>query len=236
MGLEDSKLHHFLEASLALFSVRWYVSFRECIHFFAPRAQQNCAEFLLVQNINLNLNHQMPRKKPRNKPVGFLGIPNNGTSYPYHSHTTPIRISNAMGIVWEAYHKGVPLEVRGITPEHKIRCLYLVDYNALDVPRKTWGVSSGMTRRDTDPYFFFLGFLATRLDPNGKKFPQQQTFSLQWWWAFRWWNFDPRRFTKKKHITIYKWSCGAPINDVYRCNLYITAEMPSEKWPKHLAA
>ena len=30
-------------------------------------------------------------------------------SFPYSSHTTPIRIPKDMGIVWEAYHKGVPL-------------------------------------------------------------------------------------------------------------------------------
>ena len=30
-------------------------------------------------------------------------------SFPYNSHTTPIRIPKDMGIVWEAYHKGVPL-------------------------------------------------------------------------------------------------------------------------------
>ena len=52
------------------------------------------------------------------------GTPNNGTSYPYYSHTTPIRIPkdignrNGMGIVCEAYHKGVPLlGVPGITLE-----------------------------------------------------------------------------------------------------------------------
>ena len=28
---------------------------------------------------------------------------------PYYSRTTPIRIPKDMGIVWEAYHKGVPL-------------------------------------------------------------------------------------------------------------------------------
>ncbi len=48
--------------------------------------------------------------------VGFSGIPNNGTPYPYYSHTTPTRIPKDMGIVWEAYHKGVPLlGVLGIT-------------------------------------------------------------------------------------------------------------------------
>ena len=30
-------------------------------------------------------------------------------SFPYYSHTTPIRIPKDMGIVWEAYHKQVPL-------------------------------------------------------------------------------------------------------------------------------
>ena len=30
-------------------------------------------------------------------------------SFPYYSHTTPIRIPKDMGIVWEAYHEGVPL-------------------------------------------------------------------------------------------------------------------------------
>ena len=30
-------------------------------------------------------------------------------SFPYYSHTTPIRIPKDMGMVWESYHKGVPL-------------------------------------------------------------------------------------------------------------------------------
>ncbi len=30
-------------------------------------------------------------------------------SFPYYSHTIPIRIPKEMGIVWEAYHKQVPL-------------------------------------------------------------------------------------------------------------------------------
>ena len=30
-------------------------------------------------------------------------------SFPYYSHTTPIRIPKDMGMVWEASHKGVPL-------------------------------------------------------------------------------------------------------------------------------
>ena len=39
-------------------------------------------------------------------------------SFPYYSHSTPIRIPKDMGIVWEAYHKGVPsLGVPGITLE-----------------------------------------------------------------------------------------------------------------------
>ena len=37
-------------------------------------------------------------------------------SFPYSSHTTPIRIPKDMGIVLETYHKGVPsLGVPGIT-------------------------------------------------------------------------------------------------------------------------
>ena len=32
-----------------------------------------------------------------------------GPPYPYYSHITPIRIPKDMGIVWEAYNKGVPL-------------------------------------------------------------------------------------------------------------------------------
>ena len=55
--------------------------------------------------------------------VGFSGTPNNGTPYQYYSHTTPIfeskrHGSHGMGIVWEAYHQGVPwLGVHGITLE-----------------------------------------------------------------------------------------------------------------------
>ncbi len=45
--------------------------------------------------------------------MGFSGTPNNEdpimVSFPNYSHTTPIRIPKDMGIVWEAYHKGVPL-------------------------------------------------------------------------------------------------------------------------------
>ena len=29
--------------------------------------------------------------------------------FPYHSHKNPERYGNGMGIVWEVYHKGVPL-------------------------------------------------------------------------------------------------------------------------------
>ena len=39
--------------------------------------------------------------------LGFSRTPNNGTPYPYYSHTTPIRIPKDMGIVW------VPLTIRG---------------------------------------------------------------------------------------------------------------------------
>ena len=47
----------------------------------------------------------------------FQGPPmERGPLFPYYSHTTPIRIPEDMGIVWEAYHKGVQLlGVLGIT-------------------------------------------------------------------------------------------------------------------------
>ena len=35
----------------------------------------------------------------------FQGPPNNGTPYPYYSHTTPIRIPKGMGMLWEKYGK-----------------------------------------------------------------------------------------------------------------------------------
>ena len=46
--------------------------------------------------------------------VGFSGIPNNGTPYPYDSYTTPTRIPKDTGIVWvplvwEAYHNKGPI-------------------------------------------------------------------------------------------------------------------------------
>ncbi len=43
-------------------------------------------------------------------------IPSHGTPYPYYSHTTPIRIPKGMGIVWEAFHKLVPL--LGVSGSH----------------------------------------------------------------------------------------------------------------------
>ena len=44
------------------------------------------------------------------------GPPVVGPPFPYYSHTTPIRIPKDMEIVWEAYHRGVPLlGVPGIT-------------------------------------------------------------------------------------------------------------------------
>ena len=39
----------------------------------------------------------------------FSGTPNIGTPFPYYSHTAPIRIPKDMVMVWEAYHKAVPL-------------------------------------------------------------------------------------------------------------------------------
>ena len=46
-------------------------------------------------------------------------------SFPNYSHTTPIRIPKDMGIVWEAYHKGVPLlGVPGITVDFSFAGLH----------------------------------------------------------------------------------------------------------------
>ena len=40
--------------------------------------------------------------------------------FPYHSHKNPLRYGNGMGIVWEAYHKGVPLlGVPGISLDYQ---------------------------------------------------------------------------------------------------------------------
>ena len=41
--------------------------------------------------------------------VGLSRIPNNGTPLWLVSHTIPISLGILMGIVWETYHKGVPL-------------------------------------------------------------------------------------------------------------------------------
>ncbi len=51
-------------------------------------------------------------------PPKDMGPPYDGKRDPYYSHTTPIRIPKDMGMVCEAYHKGVPLlGVPGITLE-----------------------------------------------------------------------------------------------------------------------
>ena len=68
--------------------------------------------------------------------VGFSGTPKNGTPYPYYSHTTPIRIPKDMGMVWEAYHKGVPLlGVPGISLDCIIFSLSFVE--GVDLRKKT---------------------------------------------------------------------------------------------------
>ena len=38
-----------------------------------------------------------------------MGTPENGKLDPYHSHIFKDSCGSGMGIVWEAYHKGVPL-------------------------------------------------------------------------------------------------------------------------------
>ena len=47
-------------------------------------------------------------------------------SFLYYSHTTPIRIPKDMGMVWEAYHTGVPLlGVPGISLENAVKIVNL---------------------------------------------------------------------------------------------------------------
>ena len=48
-------------------------------------------------------------------------------SFPHYSHTTPLRIPKDMGVVWEAYHKGVPLW--GV-PENTIEVICLAKLEA----------------------------------------------------------------------------------------------------------
>ena len=57
-------------------------------------------------------------------------------SFPYYSHTTPIRIPKDMGMVWEAYHKGGPI-VGGPwkIPLHKDS--YFVDGGRIPYPRSS---------------------------------------------------------------------------------------------------
>ena len=50
-------------------------------------------------------------------------------SFLYYSHTTPIRIPKDMGMVWEAYHKGVPLlGVTGMTLDEMLEDLEVLGY------------------------------------------------------------------------------------------------------------
>ena len=56
-------------------------------------------------------------------------------SFPYYSHTTPTRIPKDMGIVWETYHKGVPL--LGI-PENTLDRWWQLKYFRNFHP-ETWG-------------------------------------------------------------------------------------------------
>ena len=79
-------------------------------------------------------------------------------SFPYYSHTTPTRIPKDMGIVLEAYHKGVPLlGVPGITLEiMNAECNYFKmpiqerNYQIVEchewyhVSSRPWGLSNPM--------------------------------------------------------------------------------------------
>ena len=101
--------------------------------------------------------------------VGFSKTPNNGTPYPYCSHTTPIFESlkiwevygNSMG---PAYHKEVPCPwgSRGvITLDFRSDGLPEVGNLPL-IPLRRRPQTNGRTNRV--PSFFWLGFLCYYLD------------------------------------------------------------------------
>ena len=51
----------------------------------------------------------IPEPKKCKSQWDFQGPPIMGPPYPYSSHTILIRIPKDLGVVWETYHKGVPL-------------------------------------------------------------------------------------------------------------------------------
>ena len=60
-------------------------------------------------------------------------------SFPYHSHTTPIRIPKDMGMVWEASHKGVPLlGVPGITLDSTVWWGILSRHKQWPIDSRRW--------------------------------------------------------------------------------------------------
>ena len=114
-------------------------------------------------------------------------------SFPYHSHTTPIRIPKDMGMVWEAYHKGVPvLGVPGITLD-----IIKVDAHTPKtnecLPKGT-AISRGNT--SSNPIDF------------------QGTFVTRWWQLKYFWNFLPYlgKISNLKSI-FFRW-VGSTTNQV----------------------
>ena len=103
-----------------------------------------------------------PRAPGCGRLVGFSGTPNNGTPWaPYYSHTTPAKIPKDMGIVWEAYHTGVPLlGVPGITLE----CLLVANHEGLGlgfVPKQMFQIQIPKKL----PWMMILFWSATKPTP-----------------------------------------------------------------------
>ena len=101
--------------------------------------------------------------------MGFPGTPNKGTPYPYYSHTTPIRIPKDMGMVWEAYHKGVPLLGFPENPTDsgrvsKRRWTKLGYFSAhFSIKQNVHCTRSKTTRPATLPYCYWQSNLPTQL-------------------------------------------------------------------------
>ena len=73
-------------------------------------------------------------------------------SFPYYSHTAPIRIPKDMGIVWESYHKGVPS--LGV-PENILETNHLPGRMILQV--------TSLFNFWRDDQFFHVDFISTRV-------------------------------------------------------------------------
>ena len=139
----------------------------------------------------------MPIKKSSEfMSLGFSGTPNNGTPWaPYYSHTTPIRIPKDMGIVWEAYHKGVPLlGVPGKSP--LIIWWFLVHTNI------------NLKLRNAHDLQLTGTFLFTFLVSFGK---HSRCNGLYQWFINPWWTTTPIIFRKVSKTGIFG-GCQVPQN------------------------